>query len=740
LARAAATAAALLALVACAGGASIAGAGGLDQLVTRGNPTTGAPGVRRTTAELNAASTAVEPRVAPRFRRVQPKSNSSVSLAGVAAATPSPSLGVSASFLGATLADSGYVPPDTEGDIGPSQYLLTVNGRVRVFSKAGTVGALNTTLDGFFSAVLESGAFTTDPRVRFDRTSNRWFVTCLSVPPSFASNRILIAMSDGPTITNSTVWTFFYFQHDLPSGGGDTGDFADFDTLGVDANALYIGANIFTPDGFLVGSSGYVVRKSSLTSGGPIVVTAFRDLGDGSGGPFTPQGASDLDPAATQGYFVGVDAAFFSLLDLRRVSDPGGTPSISGNLLVFVPTTAFPVFPGVTVPGSSFPLDTIDDRLSEAVVRNGVLYVAHNIGVDSSGVASSSPTRTATRWYEIANLSGTPGLSLSGTVFNAAGVNPVSYWMPSIAVSGQGHALLGMSMGGATTRPQGATSTLLSGQSSFSAPQPYVGGGAFPYNPSFDPHIFGAYRWGDYSRTTVDPCDDQTFWTIQEFVAGSDNWGVQVGEIPAPPPATPVSASPPTVTIGQASVNVTITGTSSGGSAFFDTGSGSCRLAATTPGVTVNSATFIDGTHVTLNLSTVGATTGTKTVTVTNPDGQSATSGVSILTVVASPANAVAPRVLGPPFVGSTLSADPGTWSGFPIPSLTYQWKRCNTVGAGCVDIGGQTTSTYIPVVGDVGSVIRVLVTATNTLGSASALSSSRTPSDTLIRAQPPSR
>jgi hypothetical protein len=154
----------------------------------------------------------------------------------------------------------------------------------------------------------------------------------------------------------------------------------------------------------------------------------------------------------------------------------------------------------------------------------------------------------------------------------------------------------------------------------------------------------------------------------------------------------------------------------------------------------VSSATFIDGTHVMLNLSTVGATTGTKTVTVTNPDGQSATSGVSILTVVAAPANAVAPRVLGPPFVGSTLSTDPGTWSGFPIPSLTYQWKRCNAVGAGCVDISGQTTSTYLPVEGDVGSVIRVLVTATNTLGSASALSSSRTPSDTLIRARPPSR
>ena len=64
-------------------------------------------------------------------------------------------------------------------------------------------------------------------------------------------------------------------------------------TLGVDANALYIGVNEFSSaasGGFFLNTTGYVVRKSSLLSGGPPVVTAFRQLLDPSTfvGPYTP--------------------------------------------------------------------------------------------------------------------------------------------------------------------------------------------------------------------------------------------------------------------------------------------------------------------------------------------------------------------------------------------------------------------------------------------------------------------
>jgi len=134
-------------------------------------------------------------------------------------------------------------------------------------------------------------------------------------------------------------------------------------------------------------------------------------------GPYSPQGVDNPDPAATDGYFVGVDIGQLGLLDVLRVGTPGGTPTLSGNLQINVPATALPLNP--TVAGSSNPLDAADDRLGSASIVAGNLYTAQNIGVDSSGVASRSPTRDAVRWYELSNLTSTPRLSRSGAIYDS---------------------------------------------------------------------------------------------------------------------------------------------------------------------------------------------------------------------------------------------------------------------------------------------------------------------------------
>jgi hypothetical protein len=373
----------------------------------------------------------------------------------------------------------------------------------------------------------------------------------------------------------------------------------------------------------------------------------------------------------------------------------------------------------VTVGGSSKDLDAIDSRLTTASIRNGKLYTAEAIGTDSTGNAGGTEDRDSVRWYEVANLTTTPTLSRSGTIFDNATSNPLSFWMPSITVSGQGHAVVGVTTGGSTARPNGAVSSMLSGTSTFTAPANYTAATQSYNVDSGDP----TYRWGDYSMTSVDPCDAQTFWTIQEYTDSTDSWGVKVGKIAAPPPATPSAASPASVAVGQSSVTVTLTGTSSSGSGFWDTGSGACRIVASIDGnVTVNSAASSDPTHLTLNISTVGATAGSRTVTVTNPDGQ--TSSAAIFTVTASgsvPSNTAPPTTSGTTTVGATLTATNGSWTGSPAPTFTYQWKRCDSGGANCSLIVGATASTYLLAAADQGARLRVTVTATNTGGSASA-------------------
>ncbi len=90
-------------------------------------------------------------------------------------------------------------------------------------------------------------------------------------------------------------------------------------------------------------------------------------------------------------------------------------------------------------------------------------------------------------------------------------------------------------------------------------------------------------------------------------------------------------------------------------------------------------------------------------------------------TYLETPANTGAPSISGTTTDRSVLTANPGTWTGAPTPTFTYQWRRCNAAGASCVDIASATASTYTLTATDVGSTIRVVVTGTNTAGNASA-------------------
>jgi hypothetical protein len=75
--------------------------------------------------------------------------------------------------------------------------------------------------------------------------------------------------------------------------------------------------------------------------------------------------------------------------------------------------------------------------------------------------------------------------------------------------------------------------------------------------------------------------------------------------------------------------------------------------------------------------------------------------------------------VVGP---GATLTATMGTWTGTPR-SFAYQWRRCSPTTSACVDVAGATTETYTLTPADSGSLMRVLVVATNEVGSGGALS-----------------
>jgi Carboxypeptidase regulatory-like domain len=596
---------------------------------------------------------------------------------------------VASDFSGATLADTGAFPPDSMGAVGPSQFVVFVNGRLRTFNKAtgAADGVINANPDVFFSSVLTpvpaAGInFTSDPQGRFDKQTNRWFLVIIDVPSSTTAtigdtpNRVLIAVSDSASagvISASTVWTFYYVQQNTV-GGASSGEFLDYESLGIDNNALYVGGNMFgATSGSFTGCSVFVIRKSSVLNGGPVVTTAFRQITPASGeGMRSPRGVDNNDSASTEGYFSGPSGVAQGRLVLRRIGTPDATPTISSNILITVNATASPI--PVThlgnTGGNSGRLDALDTRLFAAQIRNGRLWTAHNIAVNASGVATTSGTtrRDAVRWYELngirsADNGGTPVVVQSGTIYdnNATAASARQYWIPTVAVSGQGHAALGYSTAGAFA-PDAATSGRLRTDTLGTTGAPVlITQSTSSYNPSSDPGSTSGRRWGDYSFVSVDPDDDMTMWTIQEYCNAANSYAVRVAKLLAPPPATPSSSTPVYVAAGRASIDVTVTGTSVSGSEFFDPGTGFSKhisavvadnpiangAAAST--ITVNSITYVDPTHVTLNLNTVGVTAGLKDVTITNPDGQSKT-GTGVINVVAPTAApvSISGRVSGP--------------------------------------------------------------------------------------------
>ncbi|HXR63841.1 MAG TPA: hypothetical protein VN720_09915 [Rudaea sp.] len=603
--------------------------------------------------------------------------------------TLSPSLDIhttSLSFNGPTLSDTGAFPPDSMGTAGPTQFIVFVNGRIRSYTRAGVAdGVINADPDVFFASVMTpiGGSvvlnFTSDPQIRYDRFSGRWFMSIIDVPctngtcTATAANRWLLAVSDAASngvISASTVWTFFKFQADPGT------NFCDYPSLGIDVNALYVGCNMFTSAGAFVGTNGYVIQKASTLTVGPIVVTSFANLAAGAGaGPESPRGVDNFDASATEGYFVGPDNATFSTIMFRRVSNPGSlTPTISANIPVTVPTTTTPntVEHAGNTGGNNGKLDSIDDRFFQAMIRNGHLWTAHNFRVSSAGVASiATESRNAVRWYEFQNLAGTPTVVESGTVYDSAATRAAArqYWIPSIAATGQGHAVLGFTLAGT---PSGATPAYvgrlagdaagtMSGPPTAGAVQ--VGTTAASYNPPGDPGGAGGRRWGDYSFTVVDPLDDMTVWTIQEYNQATNSYAVRVAKLLAPPPATPTCAGAPIAFNGPTG-DVVINATSSNGSGFYDPGANLPvpalpfkHIAATVTNAVVNSATYDSPTKVTLNITASAA--GLQDVTITNPDGQSVTAAgcidVSLPGAAATVSFTTQPATAGNVVAGATI-------------------------------------------------------------------------------------
>ncbi|MFH1746609.1 MAG: dockerin type I domain-containing protein [Planctomycetota bacterium] len=402
-----------------------------------------------------------------------------------------------ASYQGVIRGDAGSMsyPPDTDGAIGPNHYVETVNRNFAVYDKTTGAELTNILLGAFLPG--SNG----DPRTVFNHHSGRWIVT---VPDFSATATIFMAVSLTDDPTGDWFKTSFHTAE-----GSDAGNWPDYPTLGVDANGIYIAA-------YMVGGGGmtiWAIDKAPLVAPSPSLgtITAFRNL------PW--EGA--IQPAHTYGYpggfpgceyLVSIDASSSDRLRVRRVNPPLTAPTLTNLGTITVGTISDP--PNAPALGSSTPLNTVDSRLMMSVYRDGSLWTCHTISYGG---------KAAVRWYEI-DPSGMSLLQI-GTVADST----LYYFFPSIMVNQSGNVVMGFT--GSHSSQYAAcyyTGRMSSDPLGEMAEPIMFKEGTGPQN---NVDGYGRNRWGDYSYTTLDPLDQTTFWTIQEYGHSTDIWGTYIATL-----------------------------------------------------------------------------------------------------------------------------------------------------------------------------------------------------------------
>jgi hypothetical protein len=412
-----------------------------------------------------------------------------------------------------TVASGGpFVPPDTNGAAGATEFVEWVNVTFEVFDKRSGAVVMGPTPGNTFWKGFGGSCETHndgDIIIQYDKAAGRW----IAAQPVFSSPFFYcVAVST----TSDATGSYNRYAFPLPA-------FPDYPKLGVWPDAYYVTYNIFSPS--FAGALACAYDRTSMLAGNAATSVCFQQ--PKSVGSLLP---SDVDsktpPPSGEPNFL-LDLADSTHLNLFRFhvdfADPANS-TFSGPIEISVApyselcakATDRACIPQ-PYPGEK--VDSLGDRLMYRLAYRNfrdheALVATHSIeGGAFSGV----------RWYEIRNPASTPLVFQQGTVVNPA----VDYWMGSIAMDEVGNIALGFSMSSDSVYPGvavvGRSPAEPLGQ--MDAPLILVNGtGA---------QVKSFKRWGDYSSMSVDPEDGCTLWYSQEYyrTTGAFNWSTRVASL-----------------------------------------------------------------------------------------------------------------------------------------------------------------------------------------------------------------
>lgn len=449
-----------------------------------------------------------------------------------------------------------FIPPDTMGSVGLTQYMETSNGAYAVFDKAtGNRLALMSDLS-FWAGAGQTGA-NGDSRVMYNAQAQRWIVISFGQ----STSDIQIAVSDTDNALGG--WKSTKFT-------GFAGGVADYPTLALDTNAVYIGTNNFTNS--FQGTTMNVIPLDSLFNAVAPTTTNMKQfvttLASGVDRGFAQQGVN----SSTVGSEGKVIAASLFEFDNLGFKVQGLTSSNASAATVTAPVyTLESGFtspgdgrqPAATVAANRRVIDTLDERISSSVYEaNGLIYAVHTVNDSADGLDEA-------RVRYVVMDADTFAIVDEGNIGEAG----YDYYQGSIAVNSKGQVVIGYNRSG-LQQADGDGDGLSDGNVTLMArvfktdaagklvqtsdemklkvslTDDYHNGSIFGQAAN------GRQRWGDYSQVSIDPTDESTFWVIGEFAreynlpqfghpngTGGSRWGTWIAKIYAGNTGVPEPAS-----------------------------------------------------------------------------------------------------------------------------------------------------------------------------------------------------
>jgi hypothetical protein len=421
-------------------------------------------------------------------------------------------------------------PPDTNGDVGRTQYVEMTNLMLGVYAKKTgdqllgpvPIGAL---WDGF--AIPDCTDPSGDPVVLYDQLNNRWILTQFTTrgldDPSLPFYNC-VAISTSSDATGS------YYRYAFTTGL----NFPDYPKYGVWRDTYTLTTREFGPT-VEYGIGVYGLEKNKMLSGAPARAVSYYI--DGNDPDLLPLVGDGLLPADVDGstkpasnaaiplvgtqdddFVYGAASDAVNVWDFKVKWDSRPTSSLTfGAQLPVAPfDTNFPCAPTgrdcLAQPGITDPTRFLDTLASRQRPTFRLAY--RNFGGYESLVTNqtveSSPGAAGVRWYEIRRSGSAYSIAQQGTFAPADGVNR---WMGSIAQDKLGNMALGYSVVNGTDVYPGIRYT---GRAAGDAAGEMTLGEGTVINGSGVQTTTNS-RWGDYTSMSVDPVDDCTMWYANEY-------------------------------------------------------------------------------------------------------------------------------------------------------------------------------------------------------------------------------